>query len=307
MAHRPVDLWPDWEISRRALPVPDPDGRSVFLGAFDGDTLAGTAHVAFPLKDNVHLAFLGVWVRPERRRGGVGTALLARVESLVADDRRTTLLADVYAPLEGENEGSRFAAAHGYAVANVDNAKVVGLRATEPSWPGLEAAAAERRDDYELVWWTDPTPEEHVAGLCAAMSRFIGEIPLGDLDLQAQAWTPERLRAREERRLAQGRLVVLVAAVAPDGSLAGYTNLTWSQHAPRVADIMDTLVLPEHRGHRLGLGMKVLLHQQLRRLSPDTELVATGNATTNRWMNEVNEQLGYRVVDRTLELQKVLG
>jgi hypothetical protein len=51
----------------------------------------------------------------------------------------------------------------------------------------------------------------------------------------------------------------------------------------------------------------VLLHQQIRVLHPGAELIATGNATTNRWMNDVNEQLGYRPVDRNLELQKVLG
>ena len=52
--------------------------------------------------------------------------------------------------------------------------------------------------------------------------------------------------------------------------------------------------------------MKVLLHQQLRALHPGAELIVTGNATTNRWMNAVNDQLGYQLVDRLLELQKLV-
>ena len=50
----------------------------------------------------------------------------------------------------------------------------------------------------------------------------------------------------------------------------------------------------------------MLLHQQIRALHPGAELIATGNATTNRWMNDVNEQLGYRPVDRILEVQKIV-
>ena len=192
-------------------------------------------------------------------------------------------------------------------MANVDGIKVVDLEATADRLPALEALAAQRLGDYRLAWWTDPTPEEHLASLADAMSQFIEQIPLGDLDLQPEAWTPARLRAREGRRAAQHRDLVTVVALDTSGEVAGYTNLTLSPHAPRLASIGDTLVLPGHRGHRLGLGMKVLLHQQVRTLHPGAELIVTGNATTNRWMNAVNDQLGYQPVDRLLELQKVLG
>ncbi|QIG41798.1 hypothetical protein G5V58_02515 [Nocardioides anomalus] len=53
--------------------------------------------------------------------------------------------------------------------------------------------------------------------------------------------------------------------------------------------------------------MKVLLHRRLRALHPGAELVVTANATTNAAMSAVNEQLGYRLVARLLELQKVTG
>ena len=45
--------------------------------------------------------------------------------------------------------------------------------------------------------------------------------------------------------------------------------------------------------------MKVLLHQQAARALPRAELIVTGNATINRWMNAVNDELGYRPVDRS--------
>ena len=307
MSHRPVDLWPDWEVSRLSMPEVDPETDLVLLGAYAGDAMVGCALIFMPLMDNTHLAGLEVYVPPEHRRKGVGSALLERAEAIAVAGGRTTLLADVRVPLDEDGPDAQWAEERGYALANVDTVKVVDLAATADLLPGLAARAAERQGDYRLAWWTEPAPEEHLASLAAAMSRFLEEIPLGDLDLQPQAWTPERLRTREARHAAQRREYLTVVALAPSGEVAGYTNLGLSPHAPRLADIGDTLVLPDHRGHRLGLAMKVLLHQQVRVLHPGAELIATGNATVNRWMNDVNEQLGYRPVDRSLELQKLLG
>jgi GNAT superfamily N-acetyltransferase len=307
MSTRPVDLWPDWEISRLALPQADPDNRVVLLGSYSDDAIVGSSLVFLPLLDNTHLGAVEVYVPPEHRRRGVGTALLDRSEELITGEGRTTLLGDVRVPLDEDNDDRRWAEARGYSIANVDGVKVADLAATADRLPTLEARAAERLGDYRLAWWTDPAPEEHLASLAAAMSRFVEEIPLGDLDFRPEAWTPERLRGREASRAAQHRDQLTVVALAPSGEVAGFTDLTLAPHAPRLVDIGETLVLPDHRGHRLGLAVKVLLHQQVRALHPGAELIATGNATTNRWMNDVNEQLGYRPVDRNLELQKVLG
>ncbi len=307
MSQRPVDLWPDWEVSRYSLPQADPENRIDLLGAYAGDTMVGSALVFMPLEDNVHLGAFDVHVPPDHRRQGIGSALLARCEALAVADGRTTLLADVRAPLDEDGDDSRWALDRGYAKANEDGMKVVDLAATADRLPALAAHAAERSAGYRLAWWTDPAPEEHLASLAAAMSRFIEEIPLGDLDLRPQAWTADRLRVREERHAGQRRTQLTVAALAPSGEVAGYTNAHLSPHAPRLADIGDTLVLPDHRGHRLGLGMKVLLHQKVRELYPGAELIATGNATTNSFMNAVNDQLGYRLVDRVFEVQKLLA
>jgi GNAT superfamily N-acetyltransferase len=307
MSHRPVDLWPDWEVSRHSLPQGDPDNHVALIGANDGATMVGSGLAFLPLKDNLHLAAFDVYVPPGLRRRGIGSALLARCEELAAAQGRTTWLGDVRAPLEEDNDDVRWAAVRGYATANVDGVKVVDLAATADRLPALRALAEERLGDYRLEWWTDPAPEERLASLAAAMRRFVEEIPLGDLDFQPQAWTAERLRGREDRRAAQRRVQLVVAALSPADEVVGYTKLTLSPHAPRLADIDDTLVLPGHRGHRLGLGMKVLLHQKVRELFPGAELIATGNATVNQWMNDVNEQLGYRLVDRCLELQKVVA
>jgi GNAT superfamily N-acetyltransferase len=227
-------------------------------------------------------------------------------------DPRSTVLGRVTVPLgvgpgEGGHPHLAFARRHGYDVASRDEIKVADLAATEGSWPALADGAAARGAGYELVCWTDRAPDEHVEEIARLHSRFLGEVPLGGVALQPAVWSVERIRESEERWLASGRHQVLVAAVAPDGSLAGYTNLFVLDGRPDRAGIDSTLVLPEHRGHRLGLALKVRLHQETRARHPEVARVATANAGVNTWMNAVNDQLGYHVVEASLDVQKVLA
>jgi GNAT superfamily N-acetyltransferase len=303
---RPVDLWIDWEDARRRWPLPGVDTDVRTLAAFSENRVVGGARLDMPESDNTHLLFADTWVAPPDRRRGYGTALADEIERIARDSGRTTVLTGAHVPVGGESDGSRFALARGYQVAGIEEVKVADLAATEELWPGLAELAAERTADYDVVAWTGPTPVEHMDALCALFSRFLTEAPLGDMDIQPMTWTPERVRQEEERMERAGVDHLLVAAVAPDGSLVGYSKLRVSRAAPRLAALASTLVLPEHRGHRLGLAMKVRLHQEARQRFPACELVGTGNASVNRWMNAVNEQLGYVVVDRCLDLQKVL-
>ncbi len=56
---------------------------------------------------------------------------------------------------------------------------------------------------------------------------------------------------------------------------------------------MITAVLPEHRGHRLGLLVKAEMLALLTANEPAIRHVVTGNADSNRHMIAINEQLGF--------------
>ena len=88
-----------------------------------------------------------------------------------------------------------------------------------------------------------------------------------------------------------------VAVHRSTGDVVAYTDLMLPSGAPGMAWQWGTLVHREHRGHRLGMAVKV---ENLRRLQadhPERRRVVTGNDDTNSWMVSINEDLGFRIVE----------
>lgn len=306
-AEREFAFWPAWEHSRRALPLPNPEHRIELIWArADDDGYAGTGVLDLPLVENLTTGFGQVYVRPEHRRRGVGSALLAELTRRAADAGRATLIGEAHTPIDGESAGSRFARAAGLVLAHQEDHKVLRLDQLEPRAAQLEAEVAAAGRAYRLVSWDTRTPQEYTAGLCRLMSGFMSQIPLGDLGLEDSRWTPQRLHDNEERILASGRRALVTAAVAPDGDLAGVSDLRISDADPARAAVGFTLVAQAHRGHRLGLALKLANHRALQEAMPTCEVVDTYNATVNEHMTNVNERLGYRVVEQLREFKGVL-
>jgi RimJ/RimL family protein N-acetyltransferase len=132
------------------------------------------------------------------------------------------------------------------------------------------------------------------------------EIPLGELDLETSEWDVERIRAAEQRQVDTGRHVHTALAIAPDGEVAGTSDVRVDDTDHEHAQVGITLVHPDHRGHRLGLALKLATHDLALATYPGLRTVDTSNAELNAHMNAVNEALGYRSIETLLELQKRL-
>ena len=206
------------------------------------------------------------------------------------------MLGGTFSPYgEGPGAGATFATARGFdsqyaALHQVLNYPVNGL--------DVQAAeAAPHHQEYTLATWPDGCPDEFVDQYCELLSLIDDEVPLDDLDLEAKRWTPERLRSVEARRRTAGHLTSTTVAFAPDGSLAGYTELTAKPQHPERLDQHDTLVRPNHRGHRLGLALKIANLQALQARTTTPATIHTSNAETNAPMIAVNTHLGFRPVE----------
>ncbi len=70
---------------------------------------------------------------------------------------------------------------------------------------------------------------------------------------------------------------------------------------------MATVVHPLHRGHRLGLAVKLANLDFLAEQAPAVRLIVTGNAQTNAPMIAVNDMLGFEVAGVGMFWQKRLA
>ncbi|MEO5743197.1 MAG: GNAT family N-acetyltransferase, partial [Terracoccus sp.] len=67
-----------------------------------------------------------------------------------------------------------------------------------------------------------------------------------------------------------------------------------------------TLVLPEHRGHRLGMAVKVENLAALSRIDSARTSVQTMNDEQNPWMVQINQRLGFAIIEEALSVRKDL-
>ena len=302
----PGNPFPAWEVSRTALPADNPERDTTLIGAFDGDVMVGAVLFLVPLNENLHTCQFDLYVVPSRRREGIGTRLVADVEARAVEHGRTTLQVEGFVPPGETGPAELFSRARGYEVASREGFKELLLPDFVERRPGLVAEVGGAADDYTMVTFDTVCPDEHLASFGRLLGMLIAEIPLGDLDLEDSEWTPERLRAAEQRCVSIGRHVLTALAIAPDGSVAGSSDVRINDADSSHGQIGITLVDPAHRGHRLGLALKIATHDLALAAYPDCASVDTCNAEVNEHMNAVNEALGYRSIETLLELQKRL-
>jgi GNAT superfamily N-acetyltransferase len=305
-AERPGKPWPVWEQSRVAMPAENPERGVVLLGAIDGREMVGAGLLTLPLLDNLHSAMAFAWTRPDRTREGIGRRLVEELEVVAAGDGRTTIQSEAYLPPGTSGTGPEaFATAMGYEVASRESIKEL-TRADYLDSRDALAASAPVPDGYRIITYDTACPEEHLQSFGRLLGMLMSEVPLGELDLEASEWSPERIRAAEQRQVGIGRHVQTALAIAPDGAVAGVSDIRVDDTDTAAAQVGITIVDPAHRGRRLGLALKLATHDLAVATYPDLATVDTSNAEVNTWMNAVNEALGYRTIETLLELQKRL-
>jgi GNAT superfamily N-acetyltransferase len=278
------------------LQTPPADYRFSCLASVEDGEVIGAAWLTWPQSENEQLVVVDLAVVPTHRRRGVGSALLHAIRDQARDEGRSVLLGETFSPYGAEvGSGAAFASKRGFVAQYAALHQVLAYPVGDLA--ARAAAVAEHHRDYELISWPGGCPEEYLTEYCGLLSLVDEEVPLDDLEMQPKRWTPERLRAAEEHRRTQGHFGSTTVAVAADGSLAGYTELTGSPQQPGRLNQRDTLVRPEHRGHRLGLALKLANLQALQSGFRDPATIHTWNAESNAPMIAVNDHLGFRPIE----------
>lgn len=255
-----------------------------------------------------------VSVLTEHRNRGVGTAILDRIERVARSDGRGKILSYFPSPdapgerieaptgfgsVAASNPEVLFATSHGFRLEQVER----GSRLTLPVSVEFEAPA-----NYRLHQWIGATPVEWLEQMAVLNTRMSTDAPTAGLEEPEDVVTVER---QIELDAASGRdprsFLFTTVEHIPTGVLAGYTCLAVPAQQDRAINQYATLVLKEHRGHRLGMLLKLANLDHLQRERPGHPSIITFNAEENRPMLDVNEAVGFVPMGYEGAWKKLLG
>ncbi|MBD7980737.1 N-acetyltransferase [Oerskovia merdavium] len=288
--------------------------------------VGGAAIVNLATVSNTHLAYVTLMVRPGLEGQGIGDTLLARVEEIArAADRTTVITFSNHSPepspgpdaldaptgagrVPVASRPARFALGRGFTLEQVERASVLRLPVDPTLLDALDARSTEAADDdYRLHTWWDEVPtvwEDQVAVLWTRMST---DIPNAGLDVAESPW--DAARVRSHLRDLAGRhqhVLITVAEHAHTGTLAAFSVVQMPVPDVPFAFQEDTLVLREHRGHRLGMLVKIANLRAYEDRRPGERRINTWNAQENEHMLAINVALGFEPVGVAAVWQKRL-
>lgn len=287
------------------LSYPPPDEDEAFFVAVEDGQVVALLGMGFPNRANLHFGWAWGGVHPDHRRKGIGSALVDHFIAYARERGRTEVTLDTHMTwengIERSKAGQLFLEKHGFKLAlTVINRRcaVDALdAATEQTL--LEQARAAAGDDYEIISWIGRTPEELVETMARIDSTILAEVPLGDLDLEPQTVDAELKNAKADRNEALGmKLVQTVARHKGTGEVVANTCIFMHDDG-EFPDAYQgiTIVDKDHRGHRLGLLLKLENLLLLRENFPHIRAIWTDNADVNAPMIGINVALGYEIVD----------
>jgi len=265
-----------------------------------GGPILGVGMMELPLRDNVRSADITVAVHPAHRRRGVGTAL---VEGMAAHGRahgRAVLNAIVDVPLKraADHPSLSFAPNVGFEAMLAGNTRHLSVPIAGARMDELRAEVGRVRaaDAYRVVTFEAPWPANYLQDQCTLFQCMSTDEPHGDQSHEAEVWDGARVRENDALRAARGaRFLIAAAQHIASGRLVGCTELSIGAEAPWQAWQMLTVVQPEHRGHHLGLAVKLANLDALARHASHVRLIVTGNAVVNAPMISVNDMMGFEV------------
>jgi len=271
----------------------------LWFGSVDGQPVA-CGELELPTLDNETKAHVEVRVLTEHRRNGYGSVMLTHLIERARSNGRCLLHGEIPEPIDGEPPGGPFfARSHGARQVLFEVRRKLDLHGLdEAHLRRLAEQAQGHARDYSLVQWVDRAPDDVVDDLAVLKGRMSTDAPREDMSWDQEAYDAKRIRAIEELVAEKNcRAVATGARHNATGQLVGVTDIGVNIERPRVGYQWDTIVRPDHRGHRLGLLMKLANLDLLGRTISGVEIINTWNAAVNAHMISVNEAMGFRPAD----------
>ena len=288
----------------------------------DRGEIVGRAAVDFPLEEGAKSAYWLIEILREKWGRGIGSAAYELIEAKARDNGRSVLQSWAEHPAaEGprlaaptgfgdipEDHAARFFQRHGFTLEQVERNSAFDLTAPFDTVERLLAEAEAASQDYRVVQWFAPTPPEYAEGYAWMKSRMVTDAPAAGLEFDEEKWDAARIAEHDSKYTDSGRTIQVTAAQhIATGELCAFNELVVGKDRTEASHQEDTLVLKEHRGHKLGTLVKCAGLLSWREIAPDSPRVITYNAEENRPMLDINEAIGFAPIAYEGAWKKVLS
>ncbi|MHC9045858.1 GNAT family N-acetyltransferase [Microbacterium saperdae] len=277
-----------------------------------GGEVVGRAVVDVPHDAGSRVVIATIEMLPRVWGQGIGTAVLPHVEAIARDHGRSVIQNWTEQQASGgprieaptgfgsvpRDHVARFLQHSGFGLEQVYRVSHLALSARiDAHVDALLSDARAASAGYRLVQWTTPTPAARIDDYAWLKSRMSTDAPSAGLDTDEEKWDARRVIEMEERVAQMGQTLLVVAAEHIEtGRLSAFTELGIGSDHTATTHQNDTLVLKEHRGHRLGMVLKCEALRLWRDLMPESTRVITYNAEENRPMLSINEAIGFHAI-----------
>lgn len=274
----------------------------------DGDAIVARGILGWQL-DSTEVAWITIQVLPGHLGRGIGGALHEVLERESRDGGFDRMVAYAVSPdgpgerlvpptgfgsVPAGNREVRFLLDRGWRLEQVERGSRIGLPIDAADLERRRAEAAAAASGYRVHTWTGPTPPEWLEDQALLHTRMSTDAPSAGLEEPEDVWSVERLVEYDTRMAGSPRITLTAAAEhIESGHLVAFSQLAVPKELERPVNQEDTLVLREHRGHRLGMLLKVANLAYLHEVAPGHPGVLTWNAEENRPMLDVNEAVGF--------------
>lgn len=274
--------------------------------------VVGRAVVDVPHDDGSRVVIATIELLPRVWGQGIGTAVLPHIEAIARDHGRSVIqnwteqqASDgprVDAPTGfgsvPRDHVARFLQNNGFGLEQVYRVSHLALSAqVHAHVDTLLAEARVAASEYRIVHWISPTPAAFIDDYAWLKSRMSTDAPSAGLETDEEKWDARRVTEMEERVAEMEQTILVVAAEhIGSGRLSAFTELGIGSDHGGTTHQNDTLVLKEHRGHRLGMLLKCEALRLWRELMPASTRIITYNAEENRPMLAINEAIGFHAV-----------
>ncbi|MCP2636664.1 GNAT family N-acetyltransferase [Microbacterium sp. HD4P20] len=288
----------------------------------DDGAVIGRIGVDIPSEDGSKVALWLIELLHESWGRGIGSAAYELVERVARENGRTVLQSWAEHPAADgprltpptgfgdipEDHVARFFVRHGYTLEQVERASAFDLTGSFAEVERLLDEARAASQDYRVVQWFAPTPPEFAEGYAWMKSRMSTDAPAAALEFDEESWDAARIAEHDEKYTASGRTLQVTAAQhLATGALCAFNELVVGKDRTEASHQEDTLVLKEHRGHKLGTLVKCAGLMSWREVAPQSPRVITYNAEENRPMLDINEAIGFAPLAYTGAWKKVLA